>query len=150
MSLTGVWTSELRSVMLLREGADHGLTGVFHSLVGRDSGSRTLAGRTSSEEDGKQMVGFAVSFEIASPMEGYGHFSVCSWSGWAEKDELGRELIKTHWLLSVSMLDKTRDWAATNVGQDVFLKVSNEPDERFLNDLDALKALRAKITSKRA
>jgi len=150
MSLTGVWTNELRSVMLLREDADHGLTGLFRSLVGRDSDSRTLVGRTSSEDGGKRMVGFAVCFEIASPGEGYGHFSVCSWSGWAEKDELGAELIKTNWLLSVSMMDKTRDWAATNVGQDVFLKVSSEPDERLLNDLDALKALRARIRSKPA
>jgi avidin family protein len=74
MSLTGVWTNELRSVMLLREAADHGLTGVFHSLVGRDSGFRSLAGRSSLWEDGKQMVGCAVSFEIANPTEGYGHF----------------------------------------------------------------------------
>jgi len=77
MSLTGVWTNELRSVMLLREGADLALTGVFHSFVGRDSGFRTLAGRASAREGGKQMVGFTVSFEIASPGEGYGHFSVC-------------------------------------------------------------------------
>jgi hypothetical protein len=150
MSLTGVWTNELRSVMLLRECADHELTGVFHSLVGQDSGSRTLAGRISCEEYGKQMVGFVVSFEIASPTEGYGHSSVCSWSGWAEKDELGAELIKTNWLLSISVLDKTRDWAATNVGQDVFLKLSSEPDERLLNDLEALNALRARIMSKPA
>jgi hypothetical protein len=150
MSLTGVWTNELRSVMLLREDGGYGLTGMFRSLVGRDSGLRTIAGRTSSEDGGKRMVGFAVCFEIASPTEGYGHSSVCSWSGWAEKDELGAELIKTNWLLSVSMMDKTRDWAATNVGQDVFLKVSSEPDERLLNDLDALKALRARITSKPA
>jgi len=48
------------------------------------------------------------------------------------------------------MMDKARDWAATNVGQDVFLKVSSEPDERLLNDLEALKALRARIMSKPA
>jgi hypothetical protein len=145
MSLTGVWTNELRSVMLLREDSGYGLTGSFRSLVGRDSGLRTIAGRTSSEAGGKRMVGFAVCFEIASPGEGYGHFSVCSWSGWAEKDELGVELIKTHWLLSVSLMDKARDWAATNVGQDAFLKVSDDPDEGLLKDLDAVKARYSKI-----
>jgi hypothetical protein len=36
---------------------------------------RTLAGRTSCEEDGKQMVGFAVSFEIGNPAEGKMYFS---------------------------------------------------------------------------
>ena len=149
MSLTGVWTNELRSVMLLRDEGGYGLTGVFRSLVGRDSGFRTIAGRTSSEEGGKQMLGFAVSFEIASPGEGYGHSSVCSWSGWAERDELGVHTIKTHWLLSVSLLDKGTDWAATNVGQDVFLKVSSDPDERLLHDLNALKTLRSAVMSKR-
>jgi hypothetical protein len=145
MSLTSVWTNELRSVMLLREDSDHGLTGLFRSLVGRDSDSRTLVGRTSSEDGGNRMVGFAVCFEIATPGEGYGHFSVCSWSGWAEKDELGVELIKTHWLLSVSLMDKARDWAATNVGQDAFLKVSDDPDDRLLKDLDVVKARYSKI-----
>ena len=145
MSFTGVWTNELRSVMLLREDAEHALTGLFKSLVGRDSACRILAGRTSSEDSGRRMVGFAVCFEIANPGEGYGHFSVCSWSGWAENDELGAEVIKTHWLLSVSVLDKGRDWAATNVGQDVFLKISSDADERLLNDLEAVKAHYSKI-----
>jgi len=72
MSLTGVWTNELRSLRLLREGADHGLTGVFHSLVGRESGSRTLAGRTSCEEDGKQMVGFALPSRLEIPLRDTG------------------------------------------------------------------------------
>jgi hypothetical protein len=148
--MTGVWTNELRSVMLLREDSEHELTGIFRSIVGRDPGFRTLAGRISSEDGGRRMVGFAVTFEIATPGEGYGRFSVCAWSGWAEKDEFGAELLKTHWLLSVSLLDKNKDWAATNVGQDVFVKVSSDPDERLLNDLDALKALRSKIASKRA
>lgn len=145
MSLTGVWTNELRSVMLLREDADHGLTGILRSLVGRDPGFRTLAGRISSDDGGRRMVGFAVCFEIANPGEGYGHSSVCAWSGWAEKDELGAELIKTHWLLSVSVLDKGKDWAATNVGQDVFLKISSDANEQLLNDLEALKARYSKI-----
>jgi hypothetical protein len=140
MSLTGVWTNELRSVMLLREDADHGLTGLFRSLVGRDSDSRTIVGRTSSEDGGKRMIGFAVCFEIATPGEGYGPFSVCSWSGWAEKDELGAELIKTHWLLTASVLQKEKQWAATRVGEDVFAKISKEPDERLLKDFEAVKA----------
>lgn len=149
MSFTGVWTNELRSVMLLREDAEHGLTGLFKSLVGRDSACRILAGRPSSEDSGRRMVGFAVCFEIAHPGEGYGHFSVCSWSGWGDTDELGAEVIKTHWLLSVSLLEKTRDWAATNVGQDTFVKVSSEPDEHLLEDFDAVKARYSKIRTSR-
>jgi hypothetical protein len=121
MSLTGVWTNELRSVMLLREDGGYGLTGMFRSLVGRDSGLRTIAGRTSSEDGGKRMVGFAVCFEIVSPGEGYGHLSVCSWSGWAEKDELGAELINTHSLLSVSLLDKEK------IGTSHFMKTNVVP-----------------------
>jgi len=62
MFSTGVWTNELRAVMLLSEDAYHGLTGQFRSLVGRDSDSRALVGRTSPEDGGKRMVAFSVCF----------------------------------------------------------------------------------------
>jgi hypothetical protein len=44
---------------------------------------------TSAVEGGKQMVAFAVCFEIAAPGPGEGHYSVCAWSGWSEKDGAG-------------------------------------------------------------
>jgi Avidin family len=113
MSLTGIWTNELRSKVPIREHADHSVTGIYHSIVGRDPGFRALAGRTNKVDGRKQMVAWAVCFEVADPGAGYGHYSVCAWSGWGEQDDLGAELIKTHWLLTVNIFDKKGEWAAT-------------------------------------
>jgi hypothetical protein len=145
MSLTGIWTNELRSVMLLREDADGGLTGIYHSIVGRDPGYRALAGRTSPDDSGKQMVAFAVCFKIDAPSDGYGHYSVCGWSGWSETDDDDTLVMKTHWLLSVNLLDSKDEWAATNVGEDTLVQLTGAPDESLLRDIDALKALHSKI-----
>jgi len=141
MSLTGVWMSELHSVLLLREHDDKSLTGQYRSMVGRDSTVRRLSGRTSPVEGGKQMVAFAVCFEIAAPGPGEGHFSVCAWSGWSEIDGAGNYMIDTHWLLSVSVLDKEAAWAATKIGKSTFQKVQETPDEKLLTDDEALNKL---------
>jgi Avidin family len=103
MSLTGIWTNELRSKVLLVENSDHSPSGLYHSIVGRDSGIRPLSGRTSAIDGAKQMLAFAVCFEIEPP-PGYGRFSVCGWTGWGERDELGAELVKTHSLLTSNTL----------------------------------------------
>jgi len=89
-------------------------------MVGRDSGVRRLSSRTSAEESGRQMVAFAVCFEIAAPGPGEGHYSACAWSGWSEKDGAGNYMIDTHWLLSVSVLDEEAAWAATKIGKSTF------------------------------
>jgi hypothetical protein len=59
---------------------------------------------------------------------------------------LGRDEIKTHWLLSIGVLDRDKEWAAANVGEDTFVKLTDQPDEKLLSDLDALKALHRKVT----
>ena len=66
------------------------------------------------------MVAFAVCFEIAAPGPGEGRFSVCAWSGWFEKAVFFNYMIYTHWLLSVSVLDKEAAWAATEIGKSTF------------------------------
>jgi hypothetical protein len=141
MSLTGVWMNELNSVMVLNEHADKRLTGKYRSMVGRDPNVRDLSGRTSAVEGGKQMVAFAVCFEIAAPGLGDGHFSVCAWSGWSEKDGTGQYIMDMHWLLSGSVLDKQAEWAATKIGKSTFQKVLDTPDEKLLTDDAALKKL---------
>ena len=100
MSLTGVWVNEHKSVMVMSEDSDGNLGGTFRSLVGRDARKRPLVGRASSEEAGKQLLGFTVCFDIANPVEGIGHHSLCAWSGWATANE-----IITNWLLISSILD---------------------------------------------
>lgn len=67
MALTGIRLNELNSVMVLIEDAHHGFTGKYRSIVGRDPHIRDLAGRTNYFDGNKQMVGFAVCFEIANP-----------------------------------------------------------------------------------
>jgi len=141
MSLTGVWMNELRSVLVLREHEDRSLTGQYRSMVGRDSRVRHLSGRTGAVESGRQMVAFAVCFEIAAPGPGEGHFSVCAWSGWSEIDGAGNYLIDTHWLLSGSVLDKEAAWAATKIGKSTFWRVRETPDEKLLTDDEALNKL---------
>jgi len=144
MSLTGVWMNERRSLLLLDEGEDGALAGKFRSLVGRDSSVRILTGRTSPVESGKQMLGFAVQFQIEQPGAGYGHYSVCTWCGWA-KDEEPNQTITTHWLLTISRLSKEDEWSSTTTGCDTFEKVLDSPEEKYLSaDRQALEQLLAK------
>lgn len=149
MSLTGIWTNELRSVVLIKQKADFSIEGTYHSLVGRDPNPRPLAGRTCPVDGAKQMVAWAVCFQIEKPSEGYGSYSVCAWSGWAVQDEIGAELIKTHWLLTINVFDQRQDWSSTNVGEDTFLKISDHPDEALLKNPQALKELHEKAKSRR-
>lgn len=141
MSLTGVWMNELKSVMLLNEHEDRSLTGKYRSMVGRDGNVRYLSGRTSALDGGKQMAAFAVCFEIAAPGPGYGHFSVCAWTGWSEKNSAGNFILATHWLLSVGVLNKEAEWDSTKIGKSTFLRVSGTPDETLLTNDEALNKL---------
>ena len=149
MSLTGVWANELNSAMSLVEQPDFGLVGTYHSMVGRDHGFRALAGRTHVQDERKQILGFAVCFEIAEPGPDYGRPSVCAWSGWKETNEAGLEVLKTHWLLTVNSADSRDEWGATRIGEDTFLRISDKPDEGLLHDVNALNELRRRATSAR-
>jgi hypothetical protein len=144
MSLRGVWMNELRSILLLDEDEDGALAGKFRSMVGRDPHVRILTGRTSPVESGKQMLGFAVQFQIEEPGPGYGHYSVCTWCGWA-KDKAPNQTITTHWLLTISRLSKEDEWSSTTTGCDTFEKVLDSPEEKYLSaDRQALEQLLAK------
>ena len=144
MSLTGVWVNERRSILLLDEHEDGLLAGKFRSIVGRDPNVRILSGRTSPVEDGKQMLGFAVQFHIEKPDSGHGHYSVCTWCGWA-KDKAANQTITTHWLLTISRLGKENEWSSTTTGSDTFEKVLDSPDEKYLSaDRQALEQLLSK------
>lgn len=144
MSLTGVWVNKRRSILLLHEHEDGALAGKFRSIVGRDPSVRILTGRTSPVENGKKMLGFAVQFQIEEPGPGYGHYSVCTWSGWA-KDKAPNQVITTHWLLTVSRLSEEDEWSSTTTGCDTFEKVLDNPEERYLSaDGQTLEQLFAK------
>lgn len=131
MSLTGVWVNERRSILLLEEHEDGALVGKLRSFVGRDPEVRILTGRTSPVENEKQMLGFAVQFQIDQPGPGYGHYSVCTWSGWA-KDGAANQTITAHWLLTVSRLNVEDEWSSRTTGCDTFKKVLDIPEEKYL------------------
>jgi hypothetical protein len=144
MSLTGVWINERRSIILLEEDQHGALAGRFRSVVGRDPHVRILTGRTSPLEGGKQMLGFAVQFQIEAPGPGYGHYSTCTWCGWA-KDTGSKQSITAHWLLTISRLNKEDEWSSTTIGCDTFEKVSDSPEEKYLSaDRQELEQLIAK------
>ena len=128
MALTGVWINEHKSMMVIAEESDGGLSGTFRSLVGRDTRKRPLCGRASSEEAGKQLLGFSVCFEIANPAEGTGHHSLCAWSGWATANE-----IITNWLLTSSILDPKDQWSSMRTGRDTFARALDSVNPEYLD-----------------
>jgi hypothetical protein len=128
MPLTGVWVNEHKSIMVIAEDSDGGLTGTYRSLIGRDTRKRPLSGRASSEEAGKQLLGFTVCFQIENPAEGAGYHSLCTWSGWARRKE-----ITTNWLLTTSVLDPKDEWSSTRLGQDTFERVVETANAKYLD-----------------
>jgi hypothetical protein len=144
MALTGIWLNELNSVMLLIEDGSYGLKGKYRSIVGRDPNIRDLAGRTNYFDGNKQMVGFAVCFEIANPGAGSGHTSICTWSGWYKKGAAGKDDIETHWILTTNELNAKDEWASHLIGEDSFRRVLVIPDEKVLADDNQLKELLTK------
>ena len=144
MSLTGVWVNKSKSILILHEHEDGALAGKFRSMVGRDPSVRILTGRTSPVENEKQMLGFAVQFQIEEPSPGYGHYSICTWSGWA-KDKASYQAITTHWLLTISRISEEDEWSSTTTGHDTFEKVLNSPEEKYISaDRQTLEQLLAK------
>jgi hypothetical protein len=141
MSLTGIWSNELSSKMLLKEHPDHSVTGIYQSVVGRDPNPRPLAGRTNSVDGSKQMIAWTVCFEVASPVPGFGRFSICAWSGWGEQDRRGMQFIKTHWLRTLNTVENKDNWSATYIAEDTFMKLSDEVDEKLFADSSAIKDL---------
>lgn len=140
MPLTGVWINKFKSVVALKEDSDGHLTGKYRSMVGRDPHVRHLDGRASPVDGEKQMLGFAVCFEVAyDPITGYGRYSLCTWSGWARDNK-----IIARWLLSRSV-DKIEDeWSSTLVGEDRFERVSDVYQEKSVSgDQRALEELLA-------
>jgi avidin family protein len=127
MPISGVWVNKRGSVMVLREESSGHVTGEYRSAAGRDLQVRELAGRASTIDGNKQMVGFSVCFHTDQPSPQFGHTSVCTWSGWVRNNTL-----TTRWLLTRSMSREEDEWSSTIVGQDSFEKLSDVYDEGHL------------------
>lgn len=143
MALTGVWLNELNSIMTLVDRGDGTLTGKFRSLVGRDPHPQNLSGRVGDEEQSKQLIGFSVCFHIEEPAAGYGHSSICTWSGWARGNR-----ITAHWILTRGLLKSEDEWSSTLLGKDWFQRINDVPDEtQLMASKEALAQLLAKARS---
>lgn len=149
MSLTGIWSNQLSSKMLLKEHSDHSVTGMYQSMVGRDPNPRPLAGRTSSVDGAKRMIAWSVCFQVPAPASDYGRYSICAWSGWSEQNAQGLQLIRTHWLRTLNTLESRDNWSASYIGEDVFVKLSDEADENLFADSQAIEKLYSRKTHQR-
>lgn len=126
MDLNGKWYNELGSCMTLTVNGNS-VTGTYQTAVGDASGTYDLVGRTDTDNDASQAVGFVVAWQNQ-----YGSSdSVTSWSGQYQIIE-GVDTIVTTWLLTQET-DTNDDWASTLVNKDIFTKTS--PNEEKVQEL---------------
>jgi len=122
MSIEGTWYNELGSQMNISISGST-ISGTYVTAVGSASGTYVLVGQVDTQPAaGGQAAGWTVIWANAS---GSSH-SVTTWSGQYQESE-GQEEILTFWLLTAEQLPQN-DWAATNVGQDVFMRVQPSQD----------------------
>ena len=122
MKLTGTWYNELGSKMVLR-GRDSNITGTYQTKVGDAKGIYRLVGRTDTDHDQSQAVGWIVAWQNE-----YGSSdSVTAWSGQLQEID-GLETIVTTWLLT-GETDPNNDWRSTLVGKDVFTRAQPTQEE---------------------
>jgi len=116
MSIEGTWYNELGSQMNISvSGAT--ISGTYWTAVGSASGAYAVVGQFDTQPTaGGQAVGWTVVWTNAS---GSSH-SVTTWSGQYQENQ-GQEEILAFWLLTSEQLPQN-DWAATNVGQDTFVR----------------------------
>ena len=122
MNLSGTWYNELGSKMdLVANGSS--ITGTYHTAVGDASGIYDLVGRTDTDNDASQAIGFVVVWQNQ-----YGSSdSVTAWSGQYQAID-GVDTIVTTWLLT-SETDPDDDWRSTLVNKDYFTKTPPTQEE---------------------
>lgn len=120
MGLAGTWYNQLGSRMELTvlQGL---VTGWYETAVGNASGRYDLAGRTDTDADRAQNIGWAISWEN----QGGSSDSVTAWSGQLQQID-GEEIISTTWLLTIETKPSS-NWKSTLVGKDVFQRT--QPDD---------------------
>ncbi|GAA3632930.1 avidin/streptavidin family protein [Flavivirga jejuensis] len=128
MDLNGTWYNELGSSMTLVTNGNS-LTGTYQTAVGDASGIYDLVGRTDTDNDASQAVGFVVVWQ-----NGYGSSdSVTAWSGQYQIIN-GVDTIVTTWLLTQET-NPDDDWSSTIINKDIFTKTppSEEDVQKQLN-----------------
>lgn len=122
MNLNGKWYNELGSSMTLTVNGNS-ITGTYQTTVGDASGIYDLVGRTDTDNDTSQAIGFVVVWQNQ-----YGSSdSVTTWSGQYQIIN-GVDTIVTTWLLTQET-DPDDDWASTMVNKDLFTRVAPIEEE---------------------
>ena len=115
MDLNGTWYNELGSCMTLTVNGNS-ITGTYQTAVGDASGTYDLVGRTDTDNDESQCVGFVVAWQNQ-----YGSSdSATAWSGQYQIID-GVDTIVTTWLLTQET-NPDDDWASTIINKDLFTK----------------------------
>ncbi|KAI6650297.1 Tamavidin 2 [Oopsacas minuta] len=115
LDINGKYRNELGSIMKIDSKENGFLKGVYKSGVGTVY-TYPLTG--SYDRDG-QALGWVVSYQKAN--------STCAWSGQIFENSNGKVCIHTTWLLT-SQTAVGDIWGSTNVGVDVFTRISSEDD----------------------
>ena len=122
MNLNGTWYNELGSSMTLTVNGNS-ITGTYQTAVGDASGAYDLVGRTDTDNDASQAIGFVVVWQNQ-----YGSSdSVTTWSGQYQIIN-GMGTIVTTWLLTQET-DPDDDWASTLVNKDIFTRTAPQEEE---------------------
>lgn len=127
MDLNGTWHNELGSSMTLTVNGNS-VTGTYQTAVGNASGIYDLVGRTDTDNDSSQAIGFVVAWQNS-----YGSSdSVTAWSGQYQIID-GVDTIVTTWLLTKET-DSNEDWKSTIINKDIFTRTapSEEKIQEFI------------------
>lgn len=125
MALNGTWYNELGSCMTLTENGNS-VTGTYQTVVGDAEGTYDLIGRTDTDNDSSQAIGFVVVWQNQ-----YGSSdSVTTWSGQYQIID-GVEIIVATWLLTQET-SPDDDWASTLINKDIFTRTT--PNEEKIQE----------------
>ncbi|KDR68308.1 hypothetical protein GALMADRAFT_78940 [Galerina marginata CBS 339.88] len=122
-ALSGDWHNQLGSKVHFIADADGGITGKYHSAVGKVEDFYILIGRfdTNPPENEGVSVGWTVTWRNVVDGKENNRHSTTTWSGQYFDTTSGVERIVTNWLLTRSTEAKDI-WDSTNVGNDTFVR----------------------------
>ncbi len=126
MDLNGKWYNELGSSMTLSVSGNN-ITGTYQTAVGDASGLYDLVGRTDTDNDASQAIGFVVVWQNQHGSSD----SVTTWSGQYQVID-GVDTIVTTWLLTKET-ESDDDWRSTVINKDIFTKTP--PTEEKVKEL---------------
>ncbi len=119
ISLEGTWCNGKGSQMVLKTAGVDGndVTGVYRTGVGNAGGWYEIRGRRTVNDDGSQVLAFAVAW--ANKEKGNSH-SATAWSGQLQMIS-GRPTITALWLLT-RQTESGENWQSTRIDKVTFTR----------------------------